>query len=318
MWNENRKFVPAFESCSREIASEVSLTSLRETCDIYTQMLSAVVPRPACHAASADCLLSTIISTWRALSHAECADRSASSYPSSDDSKELFYMWDMFSSWAVISPLRIVHAARPHVAIWKTVIRPTLLHLESCRLVFQTKHQESAPSSSHGPPTLRMSDVLSQRALKFLTADWTDMIPVEEEGLRVFPNQLLSGATGDALYDAIHADLIMHGIWPSGSASKYWTSYLLSQCMSGSALTQIALIQVVTNCSHMLEYSTWPVAYTCSLIETAVSTATKKEASPSLASAMIAMRQQAVEEMCRVSGVDKRLLLQLAGANCVP
>jgi hypothetical protein len=336
-WSENRKFVPSIQSSDpahspihAHALEEVSLSSLNLLCMQYNQLMSRATPRPPCNAASATLLISSILSKWQSLSHMECADRAASSYPSTVDNRELFHLWDMVTSWSVVSPLSIAEACKPHVAMWKTAIRPTLLHIESCRLVFLTKNMEKASTSataahasyspSHGGATLRMSDVLSQRALAFLSAsDWSDMLPAQqEENTRVFPAQLITGSSGDALFDAIQADLILHGILPSGCASKYWASFLFSQCMSGSLATQICLVQAVTNCSHMLEYSTWPVAYTCSLIETVVAGAAKKEASQSLSDAMTAMRQQATEDMCRIKGVDKRSLLQLAAVNCLP
>ena len=309
---------------------------LKRCCKEYYTQLSRTDAATAAMASAPDCgdLWKDMLKTWSSLNPEECSSVSASSYPPTVLTRQLAVLWDMLSTWAVISPLQIGHSAKLRPVLWRAVFRPMLLHLESCKLVFLAKYEQAeghreGATSRQQKATFSVAEILSQRALSFLTDKWESAMRVDAteattdtvSGLGC-PSGLINGSSGDDLYDAIHADLILRGVCPTGLAGKYWIATIFGQCPHGRCVTQLALMQIVTHTSHMVEYSTWPIAYTCSLIESIVSVVSKTEtagATPASSRSVIhTIQEKSIADMCVLNGgTDKRRFLQSAAANCL-
>jgi hypothetical protein len=186
---------------------------------------------------------------------------------------QLARFWELLSSWGGLSPLEILPVCGRHsnsspskTQIWRTLLRPHLLHMESCRIVFllrcpSAKAPEGSPSPSFA---IRLQQLLSAKPLQLLRAC---VGPPPSSTALLRPANLLQADSGDERFDEIQARFRRSGAMPFGPSGAYWVCFLLLHCSSGHAALQLATLAMARNSLSFAEYSSWPVTYIASLLE---------------------------------------------------
>jgi hypothetical protein len=194
--------------------------------------------------------------------------------------------WDVYSCWGVLSPLEIPHrcSSSSKIPTWRLVFRSPLLHMESCRLVFLLKCSAKIASSPNTTYTIRIRQLLSPKSIQLLELCTG---PVSSSLLR--PSSLLQADSGDEFFNQIQSRFRRNGVIPFASAAAtagpgpvagmYWICFLLLHCSSGEAALRFATLEMARNSLSFVEYSSWPLTFIASLLES-LSSATTAGAAP--------------------------------------
>jgi hypothetical protein len=180
--------------------------------------------------------------------------------------------WDAYSCWGVLSPLEIPHRciSSSKLLAWRQIFRSPLLHMESCRLVFLLKCSAKiafpSPTTAY---TIRIQQLLSPKSIQLLELCTG---PVSSSLLR--PASLLQADSGDEIFNRIQASFKRSGVIPFGSsaaagpvAGMYWICFLLLHCNSGESALRFATLEMARNSLSFVEYTSWPLTYIASLLE---------------------------------------------------
>lgn len=180
--------------------------------------------------------------------------------------------WDVYSCWGVISPLEIPYRclSSSKIPIWRQIFRSPVLQMESCRIVFLLKC--SVKITSDSPKTayaVRIQQLLSAKSIRLLERC---IGPVNSSLLR--PALLLQADSGDEVFNRIQSLFRRSGVIPFSSpsgpgpvAGMYWICFLLLHCSSGESALRFATLEMAKNSLSFVEYSSWPLTYIASLLE---------------------------------------------------
>mmetsp|Transcript_7254 Transcript_7254/g.10790 ORF Transcript_7254/g.10790 Transcript_7254/m.10790 type:complete len:628 (+) Transcript_7254:98-1981(+) len=257
--------------------------------------------RAACSEASAD---SALLNTLTACCEPD-GIQVHTSFPIGQHTSATVCFWDMYTSWAVISPQRIISTSITQISTWENSIRPNLIHIESCRLVYLAKQGQGSLACTG----IKASDLMTDKGMSLLCK----LVGASNTMSQPYPLQVSKAETEDSIFNAIQQYLLCAGVIPYGIAGKYWMSFLISTCPSAAALLQTAIMEVVRNCIHNVEYSTWPIAYVLSLIESTVnSSCQSRDNDFSIAKYMSLLEDQ----MATKSGCTRNLLRSKISCFC--
>jgi hypothetical protein len=181
---------------------------------------------------------------------------------------------DMLLTWNVISPFRILKECQRY-QLWKERFQLSLVHVDVCRHMYLYTHLQSlkiqskslASSSSLLSCTVDLLSLVSTPAAHCLRHLCQE--PSSARGnVMLSAKEMITGRTSDDVFNNIQLSLRSTGQLPERAEAHYWFLMFLRYVhMDVSSLLRIVLLEIVRNCVHLSEYSSWPVSFLLSAIE---------------------------------------------------
>jgi len=187
----------------------------------------------------------------------------------------------MIHCWNVLSPRSVLTSCQGgRRSGMSGRLRDVLVEGEAC--CFMHAHSTLAAKSSLASPSnetitflpysVNLAALLSSHTMQLLLQICNSWSPSDNAATaartELSAKQVIGGSTPDKNFNSIQLSLQMTGILPDSASCQYWIlGFLRYLRVDASSFLRIVLLEIVRNCNHLSEYSTWPISFLLTSIE---------------------------------------------------